>query len=159
MKVMNGLVITLEEDKRFLCVWLFLASHTDALFHCIQQQWSVRQNVLQFGVNCRLQLAGLGKKREETVKPNCFSLLYVESDFGTTDSTDNSFTVFFARWGVKFDRPLKISPRWVRWFDYWVTCAVEAKEKLAIILFCGFWFPCLMRFDLWCRVGWRLKFR
>ena len=23
MKVMNGLVITLEEDKRFLCVWLF----------------------------------------------------------------------------------------------------------------------------------------
>ena len=23
MKVMNGLVITLQEDKRFLCVWLF----------------------------------------------------------------------------------------------------------------------------------------
>ena len=23
MKVMNGLVITLEEDKRFFCVWLF----------------------------------------------------------------------------------------------------------------------------------------
>ena len=23
MKVMNGLVITLEEDERFLCVWLF----------------------------------------------------------------------------------------------------------------------------------------
>ena len=23
MKVMNGLVMTLEEDKRFLCVWLF----------------------------------------------------------------------------------------------------------------------------------------
>ena len=23
MKVMNGLVITLEEDKKFLCVWLF----------------------------------------------------------------------------------------------------------------------------------------
>ena len=22
MKVMNGLVMTLEEDKRFLCVWL-----------------------------------------------------------------------------------------------------------------------------------------
>ena len=23
MKVMDGLVFTLEEDKRFLCVWLF----------------------------------------------------------------------------------------------------------------------------------------
>ena len=23
MKVMNGLVMTLEQDKRFLCVWLF----------------------------------------------------------------------------------------------------------------------------------------
>ena len=42
---------------------------------CIQQQWSVSQNyllLLPFGVNCRLQLAGLGGKREETVKPTCF---------------------------------------------------------------------------------------
>ena len=38
-------------------------------------------------INCRLQLAGLGKKREETVKPT----------FGATDTTDKSFTVFFAR--------------------------------------------------------------
>ena len=42
-----------------------------------------------FEVNWRLQLAGLGKKREETVKPT--------SDFGTADTTDKSFTVFFAR--------------------------------------------------------------
>ena len=102
-----------------------------------------------FGVNCRLQLAGLGKKREETVKPTCFSLLYetYESDFGTTHK---SFTVFFARWGVKLDRRLKIAARWGVKFDRrlkiaarWVRCAVEAKEKLAIIMFCGFWFPCL----------------
>ena len=50
--------------------------------------------LLPFGVNCRLQLAGLGKKREETVKPTCsVSLLYVESDFGTTDATDKSSPV------------------------------------------------------------------
>ena len=67
---------------------------------------------------------------------------YVESDFGTTDITDKSFTVFFAHWGIKFDRWLKISARWVTWLDYWVTCAVEAKGKLVTILFCGFWFPC-----------------
>ena len=47
------------------------------------------------------------KRGRETVKPTCFSLLYVESDFGTTDT--KSFTVFFARWGVKFDRQLRIS--------------------------------------------------
>ena len=28
--------------------------------------------LLPFGVNCRLQLAGLRRKREETVKPACF---------------------------------------------------------------------------------------
>ena len=50
--------------------------------------------LLPFGVNCRLQLAGLGKKREETVKPTfSVSLLYVESDFGTTDATDKSSPV------------------------------------------------------------------
>ena len=52
--------------------------------------------LLPFGVNCWLQLAVLGKKREKTVKPTCCSLPYVESDFGTTDTTDKSFTVFFA---------------------------------------------------------------
>ena len=31
---------------------------------------------LPSGVNSRLQLAGLGKKREETVKPTCFRLRY-----------------------------------------------------------------------------------
>ena len=30
--------------------------------------------LLSFRVKCRLQLAGLGKKREETVKPTCFML-------------------------------------------------------------------------------------
>ena len=51
------------------------------LSQCFQQQWSARQNYFH---SDRLQLAGLGKKREETVKPTCFSLLHVESDFGTT---------------------------------------------------------------------------
>ena len=30
--------------------------------------------MLPFGIDCRLQLAGLGKKREEGVKPTCFML-------------------------------------------------------------------------------------
>ena len=55
-------------------------------------------------VNCRLQPAGLGKKRARGMCEA--NLLYVESDFRTTDT---SFTVFFARRGVKFDRRVKIS--------------------------------------------------
>ena len=80
MKVMNGLVITLEEDKRFLCVWLlyyvnnfpeshFMRSFFFSLYSAAVKCWA---KLLPFGVNCRLQLASLGKKSEETVKPTCF---------------------------------------------------------------------------------------
>ena len=86
---MNGLVMTLEEDKRFYVfgcsiMWaIFPISewrcqdidqvllHEIILSQCIQPQWSAK--MLPFGVNCRLQLAGLGKKREEGVKPTCFT--------------------------------------------------------------------------------------
>ena len=46
--------------------------HEIIFFLCIQQQWSVK--LVPFGVNCRLQLAGLGEKIEEncTWKPTCF---------------------------------------------------------------------------------------
>ena len=43
-------------------------------------------------MNCRLQLAGLGKKREETVKPTCFSLLYVVNDFGTRQANHSEYS-------------------------------------------------------------------
>ena len=51
--------------------------------------------LLPFGVNCRLQLAGLGKKREETGKPTCFMSKPTMVQPGTTHTTDKSFTVFF----------------------------------------------------------------
>ena len=41
-----------------------------------------------------------GKKREETVKPTYFT----SKATSVPDITDKSFTVFFVRWGVKFDR-------------------------------------------------------
>ena len=150
--------MTPEEDKRCLCVWLlYYVSNfcqfanegakisIQVLLHEIifllslfssSEVFAKITYILQFGANCWLQLAGLGKKKRGNCEAN---LLYVESDFGTTDK---SFTVFFAHWGVKRDRRVKISARWVRWFDHWVTSAVEAKEQLAIILFYGFWFPC-----------------
>ena len=39
--------------------------------------------MLPFGVNCRLQLAGLGKKREEGVKPTCFMLKTNHSQYSS----------------------------------------------------------------------------
>ena len=70
-----------------------------------------------FGVNCRLQLAGLGKKREEGVKPTCFMSkatsvpqanhsspvealnLIVESK--SLPAEVNNLTSEFARWGER----------------------------------------------------------
>ena len=161
--------MTLKEGKRFLCVWLFnyvsnfaglrmevprYRSSPISWDHCCFSVFSsseVLGKILPFRVNCRLQLAGLGKKREETVRPTCFSLLYVESDFGSKDTTDKSFTVFFARGGVKFDRRLKISAP----LDY----MCRRGERKSIILFCEFWFPCsnAIWYDLRCHVTWRLN--
>ena len=82
MKVMNGLVMTLEEGMRFLCVWLLYYVSNFAESYFMRSFFSVFSaavkcwaKLLPFGVftvNCRSQLAGIGKKREETVKPICF---------------------------------------------------------------------------------------
>ena len=50
--------------------------------------------ILPFGVNCRLQLTCLGEKKRGNCEANLL-YMYVKSDFGTTDTTDKSFTVFF----------------------------------------------------------------
>ena len=95
MKVMNGLVMTLEDDKRFLCVWLFYyvsnfadsrmkvpryRSSPTSLLHEIIFPLSVFSSSEVLGRITSIQSKHLRKKREETVKPTCFSLLYVESD-------------------------------------------------------------------------------
>ena len=75
MKVMNGLVISLEEDKRFLRVWLyyyvsnFADSRTEVPRYRSSQSYLLHEMIffvsvfsssemlskfLQFGVNCRL---------------------------------------------------------------------------------------------------------
>ena len=109
MKVMNGLVITLDEDEIFVCLAVLLCkqfcrftnggakiSIKSYFIFCLSVFSSTEVLGKITSIRSRLHLAGLGKKREETVKPTCFSLLYVESDLGTTDTRDNSFTVFFA---------------------------------------------------------------
>ena len=78
MKVMNGFEMTLEEGRRFLCVWLlyYVSNFADSRMKVPRFRSSpavkCEAKLLSLGVNCRLRLAGLGKKREETVKPTCF---------------------------------------------------------------------------------------
>ena len=97
IEVTNGLVMTLEEDKRFLWVWLLyllylvlceqfcrfvnegakisinsVLLHEIILFSVYSAVLKCWAKMLLFGVKCRLQPAGLGNKREESVKPTCF---------------------------------------------------------------------------------------
>ena len=147
-----GLVMTLVEDKICFCVWLlyYVSNLGDSRmeflrYRSISTSWDhflldvfSSSEVLGKSASIRIKLPTAACWSREEKRGRCeANLLYAESDFGTTDK---SLTVFFARWGVKFDHRVKFSAQ-----THWVTCDVEAKEKLAIILFCGFWLPCLMR--------------
>ena len=83
MKVMYGLVMTQSQGRQeiFMCLAVLLCEQfcpfanegakisVYSVYSAAVKCWA---KFLPFGVNCQLQLAGLGKKREETVKPTCF---------------------------------------------------------------------------------------
>ena len=88
------LVMNLEEGKRFLCVWLFyyvsnfcrfangarcqdqVLLHVDNFLHSAFSSSFLK--ILLFGVNYRLQFAGLGRNRK---RGRCeVNLLYVENE-------------------------------------------------------------------------------
>ena len=137
-KVMNGLVMTLKEDKRHLYVWLQyyvsnfgIKSYFMRSFFFLVYSAAVKcqPKLFPFGVNCRLQLAGLGKKKRRNCEANS---LYVESDFGITDTTNKSFTVFFARRGVNFDRRVSPLSQIIRPFSY--MCRGGRRKACKIVL-------------------------
>ena len=72
------------------------------------------------------------------MKPTCFSLLYVESDFGTTEPQTNHSQYSSPVETLNLIVDSKSQPVELDNSTNGVTCAIEAKEKLAIILFCGF---------------------
>ena len=119
MKVMNGLMMILEEDKRFWCVWLlyYVSNFADSRMKVPRYPIWIKSYFMRSffflsvfsssevlakitSIRSKLRTAACwsrGKKRG-----NCeTNLLYVESDFGTgprtTDTTDKSLTVFFAQ--------------------------------------------------------------
>ena len=95
MKVMKGLVMTLEEDEIFMYLAALLCNQfcrfanegakisiksyfMRSFFFSVYSAAVECSIFLLFGVNCLLQLAGLGKKKRGNCEAN---LLYVESDF------------------------------------------------------------------------------
>ena len=81
MKVMNGLVITHEEDEIFMCLAVLLCDSRTEVPRC---KMSIKSSLVLFheiiffcrsdmlgeiSSICRVQLARLGKKREETMRP------------------------------------------------------------------------------------------
>ena len=108
MKVMNGLVMSLQEDKRLSCIWL--------LYHHLCEQFCQFENegtkisiksyfIRSFFLSVFSSSEVLAKSKlltaagwsREKKRGNYYAnLLYVKSDFGNTDTTARkSFTVFF----------------------------------------------------------------
>ena len=73
---------------------------------------------------------------------------YVESYLGTTEPQTNHSEYSPPIEALNLIVNSKSQPTELHNLTIGVTCTVEAKEKLAIILFCGFYFLVLMRFDM-----------
>ena len=71
------------------------------------------------------------------MRRTCFSLLYVESDFGTRHHRQIIQSIVHPIEAINLIVASKSQP-----VDLDNSTDVEVKEKLAIILFCGFGFPC-----------------
>ena len=174
MKVMNGLVVTLEEDKRFLCVWLLYYVGQFCQFANEGAKISIKSYFMKSfffivfsssevlakiaSVQSKLPTAACWSRQKK--RGNCeVNLFYVESSFGTTDTTDKSFTVFFAHWGIKFYCQVKISARWVKiiWPLSCMSCRDEGKACNHTVLW--IFISLQLWYDLWCLVAWRLKFQ
>ena len=74
--------------------------------------------LLLFGVNCRLQFAGLGRKERK-----------VWSRPALCRERVKSFAVFFTCWDLKLDRWVKISARRGKWLEHWVIFARWGESK------------------------------
>ena len=91
--------------KSFFMEIIFYSVHSAAVF------WSLKQKY-------RLQFAGLGRKERKVWSRPALCRKRVKS-----------FAIFFACWGVKFDRWVKISARWGKWFEHWVIFARWGERK------------------------------
>ena len=171
MKVMNGLVKTLEEDKRFLCVWLLYylrnfadsrmkvpryrssPSSWDHFFFSVFSSSEVLAWQNYFGVNCRLQLAGLGKTREETVKPTYFmsTATSVPQSPQTNHSQGSSFVEALNLIFESKSQPVELD-------NSTIELHVPSRRRKSLQSYCSMDFNAIW-YDLWCHVAWRLKFR
>ena len=171
MKVMNGLVITLKEDKRFLCVWLFYwvsnfaYSRMDPevpryqssptswdhffLSQCIQQQWSIRQNYFhsEYTADCSLLVSGR-KERKLWSQPAliaCFMLkaTSIPQAPKTPQANHSQYSSFVEELNLIVDSKSQL----VELDNSPTELHVPLRRKKSLQSYC-FGFPCLMRFDM-----------
>ena len=82
------------------------------------------------------------------MKPTCFSLLYVESDFGTTEPQTNHSQYSSPVEGLNLIAESKCQPVELENSTIGVTCAVEGKKSLQSYCSVDFDFLAVMRFDM-----------
>ena len=160
MRVMNGLVITLEEDKRFICVWLFYYvsnfadSRTEVLRYrssptsqCIQQQWSVRQNCFhsELTVDCSLLVSG-GKEKKLWNQPALACFMLKATSVPQTSQANHS--QYSSPEGLNLIVDSKSQPVEL---DYsTIELHVPSRRKKSLQTYCSvdFAFLALIRFDM-----------
>ena len=128
MKVMNDLIMTSEEEEIFTCLAALLCEQF-CRFANVGAKISIKSYFMRsffFLSVCSssevlAKITSIRSKlppaacwyREKKKRGNCeANLLYVESDFGITDTTDKSFTALVVRpLSVNLDPRVKISAR------------------------------------------------
>ena len=136
-----------SRERRDFCVWLFyyISNFADSrtksqdidqvLLHEIIFFLSLfSSSEVTFGVNCRLQLVGLGKTREETVKPTCFM-----SKATWVPQTPQKNHLQFSSPAEALNliesksQPVELDNSTIELYVPW-----RRKKSLQFILFCGF---------------------
>ena len=97
--------------KSFFVEIIFFAVHSAAFFfYVLGKNASIRSEL-------PTAVCWYREKREEGVNSTCYM------------SKASQIIRSFARWGVNFDRWVKLSARWGKWFEHWVTIVRWGERK------------------------------
>ena len=173
---MNGLVITLEEDKRFLCVWLFyyVSNFADSRMevpryqssptswdHFFLSVFSSSEVLAKItSIRSKLPTAACWSREEKRGKREANLLMLKVTSVPQTNHSQYSSPVGALNLIVDSkSQPVELD-------NLTIELHVPSRRKKSLQsyssnLFYGFWVPCFnaIWYHLWCHVVWWLKFR